>query len=183
MHDSLVHFHDSFNLPIICFLLLYTTNFRQSGNHSQELTKMTNQFCFLVFFAMMLIYAQMVLTASLSKYEGFSCLLYREKNAYRFPLLHSGKLEENNLLSNRDENTKSSSFCGKQPGIICLIYCATDPSCEVLGFNRTEVSCGCPCQKCKNEKVYGATNNHTKANPLTPVERNKCLDITHPCSK
>lgn len=92
-----------------------------------------------------------------------------------------GKVEEtNDMLFGRDATATNSPYCGKPPHVVCLIACAKDNRCEILGYNRTGVSCGCPCQRCDG-KVYGATNDYKNATPSTVEQRNNCLDVTHPC--
>lgn len=86
------------------------------------------------------------------------------------------------MLFGRDAEATNSPNCGNPPRFHCLIYCATDSNCEVLGYNTTQVTCGCPCQRCPNGKVYGATNDYKKASPLTSDQRNNCLDVRHPCT-
>ncbi|PWN33991.1 uncharacterized protein FA14DRAFT_67561 [Meira miltonrushii] len=92
-----------------------------------------------------------------------------------------GKNEEtNNLLFGRDETIARTPNCGKPSPFRCDLACPVDPRCELLGYNTTGVTCGCPCMEC-NGKYYGPTYDYKNSTALTPKERAKCLDVTHPC--
>lgn len=62
----------------------------------------------------------------------------------------------------------------------CLIECAIDPSCQTLGFNRTEISCACPAIFCSDGNLYGFPG-YRKSAPLTPAQIAKQPHVVAPC--
>lgn len=58
--------------------------------------------------------------------------------------------------------------CGQipnQPEFACKFVCLYDPQCQVLGWNRTTLSCGCGAQICQNMLLYGFPS-YTEGEPL-----------------
>ncbi|PWN33989.1 uncharacterized protein FA14DRAFT_161577 [Meira miltonrushii] len=79
----------------------------------------------------------------------------------------------------RDE---PSQDCGSpQTNYRCLFVCPMDSSCQQLGFNRSELSCGCHCQLCPDHKYYGPVQNYKNSKPLTDDQRKGCPDVVYPC--
>ncbi|PWN33988.1 uncharacterized protein FA14DRAFT_156663 [Meira miltonrushii] len=62
----------------------------------------------------------------------------------------------------------------------CLTVCLLDPTCQTLGFNRTEIGCACPAQYCPDGKLYGFPA-YTKGEPLTPEKIAKQPHVKAPC--
>lgn len=74
--------------------------------------------------------------------------------------------------------------CGEVPNdplYSCKIVCPYDYNCQILGFNRTKISCGCGAQICKNKKLYGFPS-YTKGKKLNNKQIALQPHIIAPCN-
>lgn len=93
------------------------------------------------------------------------------------------KCPDNKMYANSVTNyckATESETCSNKPKVHCLVVCESVSRCETLDFDRSQVSCGCACQKCPDENYYQATGNYTSSQPLNSEQQGKCPSVLHP---
>lgn len=76
-------------------------------------------------------------------------------------------------------------LCGSTPpGYTCFKQCDYDASCQVLGWNVSQIPCDCPATYCSDGKIYGPPyyNQNISGFPLTDAQLAKQLHVLAPCN-
>jgi len=87
-----------------------------------------------------------------------------------------------NSVTNYCNASESTSCKPASAKFHCLIACPSDSRCQTLDYDKSQVACGCACQKCPDGNYYKGTTDYTSPNTkaLTSEQQGECPNVVHP---